>query len=164
MNASGEAFLVLGTTWGSYKCFNLVLPVPKSVLEFIGTIQRKQKKGDGGQPLTQAGAFLLRKSFSLPVALPYSCFVAHYKAGDLVCFLTNKKLPFYCGRGFHFSPVQHSKSGPCLPHFFLCSRWIRDAGIWIHHQLSVAICPSSLPALSSHSLFCVSHSQSIQAL
>lgn len=48
-NVFEEASLVSGTTWGSHKHFILVLPVPKSVLQFIGAIQKRQKKGSGDQ-------------------------------------------------------------------------------------------------------------------
>lgn len=52
-----EAFVLcaFGTT---YKCFTLFLPVPKSVLQLIGAIQKKQK-GSGGQPCTDTRASLL---------------------------------------------------------------------------------------------------------
>lgn len=83
-DASEEAYLVSGTTWGSYSQFILVLPVPKSLLEFIGAIQRQQKKGDCGQTCTQIRASLLKRSFSLPVVLTEGCFVAAHEAGDLL--------------------------------------------------------------------------------
>lgn len=59
-NVFEEAFVLcaFGTTWGSYKCFTLFLPVPKSVLQLIGAIQKKQK-GSGGQPCTDTRASLL---------------------------------------------------------------------------------------------------------
>lgn len=82
----------LGSPGGSYKHLILFLPVPESMSEFIGAIQRREKKGGRGQPCTQTRASLLRKSFSLPVVLTCRCFVAPPRAGFLAYFLTNQNL------------------------------------------------------------------------
>lgn len=81
-----------GTTWASYRHFPLVLPILKSVLEFIGAVQRRPKKGDCGQTYTQIRAFLLKRSFSLPVVLTYVTFVLDHMTRDRTCFLTIKTL------------------------------------------------------------------------